>query len=341
MPAEERQGTKQTEIGFAGLASLVSDVDTLVGDRETKPSDKSKVEDAAGRPRSEPQPKKEPAARQETYQHTARMPQAPSLSAKWLGGIGLVFGLMWLFSIDSDNERPPAAGRTTANRPERVAAQLQAPGRLSEERPPVGTNLVLNPAQIRYCLAEDIRLGAANEVLNNGNASDVERFNAMVLDYNSRCAYFRYRKGSLESAKSDVEVYRTALETEGRGRFALPLPQSSYSVSAAPQSSYSVATAPVDQPVPSPTVSKSDIRQIQQHLNTLGYEAGLPDGIEGRKTRTAITAFQKDYGISPNDGVASKDVLSALIILSPTCRFKPVMSEADYRLCGITPPQQR
>jgi|GEM_PF-316549 len=42
------------------------------------------------------------------------------------------------------------------------------------------------------------------------------------------------------------------------------------------------------------------LKRYQKTLNTLGYNAGRPDGLSGRKTRSAITNFQKDYGIPAN-----------------------------------------
>src|SRR3546814_1009207 len=63
-------------------------------------------------------------------------------------------------------------------------------------KPPVGQNLVLSSEQIRYCLAEDIRMDGAKSAINNYSDYDVDRFNAMVADYNSRCGSFRYRSGA-------------------------------------------------------------------------------------------------------------------------------------------------
>lgn len=89
----------------------------------------------------------------------------------------------------------------------------------SEVMPRVGENLVFPITHIRYCLAEEIRLEAAKSAAKGYTASGVDRFNAMVTDYNSRCASFRYRGNALESARQDVEPYRRALQAEGRRRF--------------------------------------------------------------------------------------------------------------------------
>jgi hypothetical protein len=105
-----------------------------------------------------------------------------------------------------------------------VIAALAAIGALTEDRttetmPQVGTGITLTRAEIRYCLAEQIRLQGAQAVLNRSKGDDIGRFNAMVDDYNSRCSSFRYRSGDLESARSDVEPGRERLRADGAGRF--------------------------------------------------------------------------------------------------------------------------
>ncbi|OYX40143.1 MAG: hypothetical protein B7Y91_00300 [Rhodobacterales bacterium 32-64-14] len=59
----------------------------------------------------------------------------------------------------------------------------------------------------------------ANAVVDNYSDSQVNRYNALVDDYNSRCSSFRYRSGALESARRAVEPYRSQLLAEGRSRF--------------------------------------------------------------------------------------------------------------------------
>lgn len=336
MASEEEQKMDGAVKGFAGLSSMVSDVDAAVTHAEKERPEPTRNDAPVGGSRPVPQPASEPEPSHEPYQQTAQPSGDPS-ARKWLIGISAVIGLVWLVTESGNKSTAPAPAW-----PPREPVQPQAPSRPMEERPLVGTNLLHGPAQLRYCLAEHIRLDAAQGAVNNYGASDVERFNAMVLDYNSRCANFRYRRGSLESAGSDVERFRQTLESEGRSRFTQPPQRPSYSTSQAPVDqptpSPTNSQALVYQPTPSPTGPDSALREIQQRLNTLGYDAGSPDGLEGSKTRFAITAFQKDYGIYP-DGVASTEVLAALVALSPTCRHKAVMSDADYRACGISLPQ--
>jgi peptidoglycan hydrolase-like protein with peptidoglycan-binding domain len=67
----------------------------------------------------------------------------------------------------------------------------------------------------------------------------------------------------------------------------------------------------------SPSYDKSQVREIQQGLNSLGYNAGTPDGLYGNGTRKAIEAFQKDHGIVI-DGKPSTSLLAELKTVSKT-----------------------
>jgi hypothetical protein len=93
------------------------------------------------------------------------------------------------------------------------SARHQNPGLTFEDKPPVGRNNVLTTTQIQYCLAEKIRMDAAKSALDNYSSSDVSRFNTLVSDYNSRCGEFRYREGTLDHARSEVEAYRSTLQS--------------------------------------------------------------------------------------------------------------------------------
>lgn len=291
--------------GFAGLSSMVSDVDDVVASTQEK----------AQKTHSDPSPEQSASKSTQQAQKTTTKPatqtsQAPaqpsggSSGGKWLIGIAVVIGLIWLAN-QSDNNRPlrstysPGSSASTAPASQPSIAQPQVPSRPSESKPSVGRNNVLSIAEIRYCLAEKIRLDAAETVLNNYSDSDVNRFNAYVNDYNSRCGEFRYRQGALESARRDVNPYSSQLQAEGRGRFV--------------RSPATTARAPVTTPSSKPSLPKPDatVLAIQRRLNELGYNAGTPDGLFGNKTRTAIQAFQRDSGLVA-DGIADTSLLRQL-----------------------------
>lgn len=60
-------------------------------------------------------------------------------------------------------------------------------------------------------------------------------------------------------------------------------------------------------------LSRSTVRQIQQRLKTLGFDAGGIDGVFGSATRSALRAFQRSAGFIA-DGHPDKKTLTALEI---------------------------
>ena len=189
MAAEEENNKKNEGKGFAGLSSLVSDVDT------TPPPPAPKTESAGStksteRPDSEAPRPQQPTQRQ-AYQEPPQ-PSSGSSGGKWLLGIAAVVGLLWLIG---QSNKPTSSPATAYSPPAQSAAPSysppappQAPSGPQESKPPVGQDLVFSMAQIRYCLAEDIRIEGAKAALNNYSDSDVDRFNAMVADYNTAFA---------------------------------------------------------------------------------------------------------------------------------------------------------
>jgi hypothetical protein len=91
---------------------------------------------------------------------------------------------------------------------------------LTMTKPLSGAGNVLEAPEIRYCLAESIRLDAGKGVVNTASSRDVLLFNALVGDYNQRCVQYRYQTDVYDAAKVDVELARATLEAQGRGRFA-------------------------------------------------------------------------------------------------------------------------
>lgn len=95
-----------------------------------------------------------------------------------------------------------------------------------EVRPPIGTDNVLSADELNYCLAQKIRLKAAQRALTQGTESDIARFNAMVDDWNSRCGSYRYEQEERAAAVVSVASFQARYEHEGNSWFATPPPPS-------------------------------------------------------------------------------------------------------------------
>lgn len=283
-------GKKEELRGFAGISSLVSDVDVT-----PPPVTEEKLAAAPSAPRP------------------ALQPSSGLSVGKWVLGIAAVIGVFWLigqadkpttssapsYSPPPQSAAPSYSPPVQSTTPSSPSAQPQAPSRPTESKPQVGQNLVLSREEIRYCLAEDIRMNGAKSALNNYIDADVDRFNAMVADYNSRCSSFQYQtnnrgRNDLKSAQRDIEPFRSQIQSEGRSRFARSTP-----------------TGELPPQPPSRPASDATVRAIQHKLNELGYKAGAVDGLVGRGTRSAIIAFQQDRGLAAT-GVADQALLLQL-----------------------------
>ena len=100
-----------------------------------------------------------------------------------------------------------------------LPASAQGAPPFEEEIPPFGKGHMLTEPQIRYCLAEFIRVEAVRPVLNRYRPDQVEFFNALIAAFNSRCAKYRYELPAMESAKHDVESNRARIESAAQQAF--------------------------------------------------------------------------------------------------------------------------
>lgn len=300
MAAGEEEQNKEERKGFAGLSSLVSDVDTsLPSPSKQEAATADAASNAERRAASESQ-QPEPPPKQQPYQAPSQ-PSSGSSTGKWVLGIAAVIGVLWLIgeadkspSSPAPSYSPPA--RSTTPSYSAAPAQPQVPTRPDETKPPVGQDLVFSTAQLRYCLAEDIRMDAAKAVLNNYIDSDVHRFNAMVADYNSRCGRFRYRRGSLEIARRDIESYRNRLYSDGRQRFTHIIPQP----------------------------GTSELGSAHEGHNNNPSEQ-LNSSAQSKTTRSDRERLRTHADLSTPD--------------KPRCVYKAVMSNDDYLACGLKPPR--
>lgn len=194
MNDKQTQGTLPA-IGFAGLAAKVSEVEQAIAEaRRLKAMPVPRAERGTAASFTSP-----------VYDQPIRTGNVTK-AAWWIGGV-VVAGIIW-----------------AANQNPRASTASSEPEAFSEVAPPVGMGLTLDGDEIRYCLAEKIRMDAAQSVIDEVNWDQVDQFNAMVSDYNSRCGEFRYRQGSMSDAQRDVEAVRIDLERQGRDRI-LGLPR--------------------------------------------------------------------------------------------------------------------
>jgi chemotaxis protein histidine kinase CheA len=324
------------------------------GQEQPKPTQQSSQ---ASRPAGQEQPKstqqssqaahlvsqEQPRPTTQAFQ-PPNQPYGDSSIGKYFLGIAAIIFALWFVNLanngttsrpasSSGNSSASSAAPTPAWQPPIEHLKVPAPAwqppieqpktssRPTEDKPSVGRTNMLSTAQIRYCLAEKIRIDAAETVINNYVDSDVDRFNGYVADYNSRCGESQYQQSAFEIAQKDVEPYRIQLQVDGRSRFDRPSAavrsqtpaQTPQPVSPSPREYSGLDKVPPAQKPPPPVRPSPDtmVQAIQLRLNELGYDAGSADGLFGSKTRMAISEFQSEIGI-PSDGVASSSLLARL-----------------------------
>ncbi len=59
------------------------------------------------------------------------------------------------------------------------------------------------------------------------------------------------------------------------------------------------------------TLTRDDVKELQQRLNDVGYSVGGADGVMGPNTREGLRAFQRDQGLTP-DAFATQSLLERL-----------------------------
>jgi hypothetical protein len=129
--------------------------------------------------------------------------------------IAAVIGGIWVLS-DSGNKPHTSSSYSAPS----TTPTVYTPAPQIESAPPIGRDIVLNRDQIRYCLSEGIRLDSSRGVVNDHDKYAIDRFNALVNDYNSRCGSFRYNENVFRTVKNEVETNRWSLQIDGISRFS-------------------------------------------------------------------------------------------------------------------------
>lgn len=187
--------SQQTPRGFAGLTALAS---TISAESTTAP------EPVSVAPHSDPGPTK-------VVLHQGRS-TGPGF---WTGSrktrVVLIAGICVAAYLSLRPQSPPyASDPILSANPRETPARSSA----SMKIPPVGNDMVFSVAEIRYCLAEVIRLDHIDANTDSKREVHVRNSNLRIDDYNSRCARYRHRASDMTVAKADVEAMRAALQSE-------------------------------------------------------------------------------------------------------------------------------
>lgn len=108
--------------------------------------------------------------------------------------------------------KPPTSSQTA------VAPAPVVSDPYQEDVPPVGSGLSFTRNQVRYCIYQGTRLDFIRPLTTTNN--QIDNFNALIEDYNSRCANFRYASGVLQAVQSEVSGRTATLREDARRMMA-------------------------------------------------------------------------------------------------------------------------
>jgi hypothetical protein len=126
-------------------------------------------------------------------------------------------------SSDPPLDHPYLPARLTPQYAPAAPAVASAPApAVGEEKPPAAQGAQLSASQVRYCLAQGIRLQGVGKVVNTAISEQSRRFLALAADLDSRCGNYRSAPDVMQSVKEEVEARRAALELEGAALIRTP-----------------------------------------------------------------------------------------------------------------------
>ena len=284
----------EKERGFSSLSGMVSKV--VIPTPASSKSGQPPSPTGASTPKTAPKPTTPavsvPSPRPQSQPAAPHNPplaprsKGTAWTAAWI--IGGLFVLLWLASLNQSNAPTTStSARTTSS----GVSQATTTARPIESKPAPGYDQSLSESELRYCLAEDIRLNGEKERVdvverstNHYRQSDVDHFNGVVeaynqraADFNSRCGHYRYYQSVMARVRTDVEGRRSQLLQEG----GLRVPQ---------VSSTSIATNPVDK---RKAVKSSASKAPKGHV----YKCKTDNG-------------QVQYTIHPKAGVNCEEIIS-------------------------------
>jgi peptidoglycan hydrolase-like protein with peptidoglycan-binding domain len=234
--------------------------------------------------------------------------------------------------------------------------------------PVTGKSIALTRENIRYCLFQEVRVEALGPLT---AAVDLAIFNALVNDWNARCALALYPPADKVAVDAELLERRAAIETEGREfaskwrrRMAVRIGTSSAGASVARVSAAAAGNGaqppfgemPPEMSTP-PAVVTAQLflndaaalapsrppslmllhtyvaARVQRRLNELGYTIMPMDGTWGPMSRMALRRFKQANGLLWDDAL---DAETAARLFSMAAVSSPPVDAAQSENGALT-----
>lgn len=219
MSTPGNDGSKPT--GFAGLDSLVSDVESDL----TKPSNAPPPDPRAEEGKQALRESEDRAGSSAAHTPSSQEPfQTASPAPAGSGGrwaVAAVIGIVVIVLFASVGRKDDSPAYSPTETPVAPIPSVRSPpspelNSSAEEMPPAGEGLVLNGPQIRWCVFEKARLETMKDLISEDH--EISAFNTYVGRYNERCTRFQYRQGLLDVIEGELTREGKKLQAEGAER---------------------------------------------------------------------------------------------------------------------------
>lgn len=209
-------------------------------------------------------------------------------------------GAIFLVALLND-PAPHAATRTVTSSAWPVASSItpnpskSAPPILTSSEtlsPPAGNSTTL---WLRYCTFQNSRLEHLRSMLSSTNQNEIDRFNALIRDFNNSCP------GGSHGPAADT-VQDEARRRDDKLRQEASAILESWRNAATPQTTVQPKSAPSTARLLN-IKNGNNARMVQGRLQQLGYYKGPIDGGFGSQSVAALRAFKRDQSTLPTDDV--------------------------------------
>jgi|GEM_PF-4715198 len=321
----ENSNNKQAARGFAGFDAYVSDVDAIIercmgagsGRQPTKSARRNsqaqhRVQPSISPPEAghEQQQFRSPYLSLELKKAQERANRKSPLIPVLIGGFALVaIGALLYVAAPYLQDQEPGLQSTKY--------QSQPSANIEEMVPLEQSGQMLNEGEIRYCIAQGIRLRSANALRGMLSPESLGDLKMLFADYDARCGEYSYEDGAFERARVYVEARTEQYAEEGAGLFPAALPEQRIAEAedwrAAQGNNVNVVVETPPEP-PKPRYKpqpRKYVKDVQWRLYKLKFYPGPINGVDSAATQNALRGFFSVHRPAP-DMSDEKAVFDAL-----------------------------
>ena len=211
--------------GFAGLDDLSSDIDDILNENH-KDIDNNIEQKTESKDDETNFTNNETVDTEKTTSNTSTITNNDSNNGLLSWILWVAVGVIWWIIIQSNNTTS-SSGKTSYSSSSQQnyssSTQLNNYAKtISDdyyENKPDAFLSILNKNQLLYCEAEKIRLDAVQNKIDLYSTYEVNKYNNLSNDYNSRCVDKQYHKDDMYYVNRNIDKRRYELQQEGLARF--------------------------------------------------------------------------------------------------------------------------